>query len=79
VPGDRARTICLAGTIPPEVWNRLGTKIIPRLKQDSGLKVGVEFSVTVDGGSTAGLVRELRQIIDDLGLADKIRIEENNT
>lgn len=78
-PGDRTRTIYLAGTIPPEVWNRLGTKIIPRLKQGSGLKVGVEFSVTVDGGSAAGLVREFRQIIDDLGLAGKIRIEENNT
>ncbi|MGQ9824615.1 MAG: hypothetical protein ACUVSK_06400 [Desulfotomaculales bacterium] len=43
------------------------------------MKVGVEFSVTVDGGSAAGLVRELRQVIDDLGLADKMRIEENNT
>ncbi len=74
-PGARTRAICLAGTIPPEVWNRLGTKIIPRLKQGFDLKVGVEFSVTIDSSSAGSLVRELRQILDDLGLTDKVRIE----
>ena len=75
-PGDRTRAICLAGTIPPEVWNRLGTKIIPKLKQGSDLKVGVEFSVAIDSSSAGSLVRELRQILDELGLADKVQIRE---
>jgi len=36
------------GAVPPEVWNRLGTKILPKLRSGSDLKVVIEFSVTVN-------------------------------
>jgi hypothetical protein len=61
--------------VPPEIWNRLGTKIIPKLKSGSNLKIGVDFSVTVDAGSARGLESDLRQILEDLGLKGKINIE----
>ena len=63
------------GTIPPEVWNRLGTKLIPKLKSGTELKVGVDFIVKVDSASAAHIESDLHQILDDLGLADSVRIE----
>jgi len=75
VPGTQTKTIHLAGSIPPEVWNRLGTKILPKLRSGADLKVGVEFSVTVNAASAGSLASELRQILQELGLADLVRIE----
>ncbi|MDE2058207.1 MAG: ATP-binding protein [candidate division NC10 bacterium] len=75
VPDIQVKTIRLVGTIPPEVWNRLGTKILPRLRSGADLKVGVEFSATVNATSAGSLASELRQILQELGLADLVRIE----
>ena len=76
-PGIQTRTLRLVGTVPPEIWNRLGTKIIPKLKSGSDLKIGVDFSVTVNADSIRNLEIELRQVIEDLGLAGKIKIEQS--
>jgi hypothetical protein len=77
VPGIETKTLHLAGTIPPEIWNRLGTKIIPKLKSGSDLKIGVDFSVSLNVESLRSFESELRQIIEDLGLGGKIRIEQS--
>ncbi|MGH8468767.1 MAG: DUF499 domain-containing protein [Gammaproteobacteria bacterium] len=69
------QTIRIVGTVPPEVWNRLGTKILPKLRCGSTLTVGVEFSVTVNAASARSLVSELRQVLQELGLADGVRVE----
>jgi hypothetical protein len=69
------KTFRVLGTLPPEVWNRLGTKLIPKLKSGTELQVGVNFVVRVDGASAAQLESDLRQVLDDLGLASSIRIE----
>ena len=34
-PGVQTKTLRLVGTVPLEIWNRLGTKIIPKLKSGS--------------------------------------------
>jgi hypothetical protein len=69
------KTLRVFGTLPPEVWNRLGTKLIPKLKSGTELKVDVGFAVKVDGASAAQLESDLRQVLDDLGLASSIRIQ----
>ena len=74
-PGIQTRTLRLVGTVPPEIWNRLGTKIIPKLKSGSDLKIGVDFSVTINAESARSVESELRQILEDLGLKGKIQIE----
>jgi hypothetical protein len=74
-PTESTRTLRLTGTVPPEVWNRLGTKILPKLRSGSELKIGVEFSVTVPTDAASALTTELRQILQDLGLADAVRVE----
>ncbi len=74
-PGGQTKIIRLVGSIPPEVWNRLGTRILSKLRSGSDLKVGLEFSVTVKTENAGSLVSELRQILQELGLAETVRVE----
>jgi len=76
-PGVQTRTLRLVGTVPPEIWNRLGTKIIPKLKSGSDLKIGVDFSVTLNADVFRNMESDLRQILEDLGLGGKIKVEQS--
>ena len=73
---DQKATLHLVGTVPPEVWNRLGTKILPKLRSFNDLSVGVKFSVGLRSIVAPQVEAELRQILDDLGLADRVRVEK---
>lgn len=71
------KTIRLVGSIPPEVWNRLGTKVLPKLRSEgTDVKVGIELSVTVKTAVAGSLASEFRQILNDLGIADKVQIRD---
>jgi hypothetical protein len=74
-PTASTQTLHLVGTIPPEVWNRLGTRILPKLRSGSELKIGLEFSVTVSADAAKGFAAELRQILQELSLAEAVRVE----
>ena len=75
-PTSRTVTLNLRGSIPPEIWNRLGTKLIPKLRSGNEMTAQVSFSVTIDGKAAGSFEADVRQILEDLGLADKIRIEK---
>lgn len=75
VSGEETRTIRLVGTVPPELWNRLGTRILPKLRSGSNLKVGVDFSVTLKSEGAQAVLAELQQILQELGLTGTVRIE----
>jgi hypothetical protein len=64
----------IAGRIPAEVWNRLGTKLVPKLRSGAELQAGVEFVVTLEPRAAASLEREVAQILADLGLTDRLLI-----
>lgn len=64
----------LSGAIPPEIWNRLGTKVLPKLRGGKGLRVGIEFTVEVDAQFAKSTETDLRQIIDELGLTGQIQV-----
>ena len=68
-------TLRLVGTVPPELWNRLGTKVIPKLRSGDDLTVGIEFSVKVGAAFAKSMESDLQQILNDLGLASSVRIE----
>jgi hypothetical protein len=72
---DEVQKFRISGFVPPEVWNRLGTKIIPKLRSGSDVNIGVQFAVTVDAITARNFEAELKQIIEDLGLTDRISIE----
>ncbi|RJP35134.1 MAG: ATP-binding protein [Candidatus Omnitrophota bacterium] len=70
-----SRTFRISGNIPPEIWNRLGTKILPKLRSSSDLEIGINFSVTIDHDFSSNFETEIKQILDDLGLSGKIQIQ----
>lgn len=73
-PETSVKTLRLTGSIPSEMWNRLGTKIIPKLKSAGELQIGL-VPVNVSSDAVPNLQTELRQILDDLGLSGKVKVE----
>ena len=65
------------GTISPEVWNRLGTKVLPKLRTGNDLRVEVDLSVSLNTELVQSMVSELRQILQDLDLEDRLRIAQD--
>ena len=74
-PSAATKTVRLVGTVPPELWNRLGTKVLPKLRSGSDLKVGVDFTVAVPADRAGVLVAELTQVLQELGLNQAVRVE----
>ena len=73
-PGSETLVVRVKGTIPPELWNRLGTKVLPKLRAGTDLRVGVEFSVTVDTNASASVMADLNQILRELGVAESVTV-----
>ncbi|MBI1894165.1 MAG: hypothetical protein HYS14_08660, partial [Candidatus Rokubacteria bacterium] len=60
---------------PPEVWNRVGNRLLPKLRTGTRLDVSVGFEIEVDAATADHLIAEIRQILADLSLLERIRIE----
>lgn len=71
----QTRSIHIFGDTPPEVWNRLGTKILPKLRSSSDLRIHIDFQATISSQEAENSINDLKLILNDLGLSDKIRIE----
>lgn len=74
-PSTEKRTMRITGSIPPEVWNRLGTKLLPKLRIGSNLQLNLDFSVDLEADQVATIQTELRQVLQDLNLAQAVRID----
>ena len=57
--GAKRATLRLIGDVPPEIWNRLGTKVLPKLRAGDGLRVGIEFSVSVEPTVASNMEKEI--------------------
>jgi hypothetical protein len=73
-PEAASRTFRISGSIPPEIWNRLGTRVIPKLRAGTNLQISVEFAVTIDKSQSENFQTELQQILQDLGLGGTVTI-----
>ncbi|MGA2642908.1 MAG: hypothetical protein ABSG21_18615 [Spirochaetia bacterium] len=78
MPAFTTKRLHLVGTVPPEVWNRLGRMILPKLRSGSDLRIGLEFTVTVRADTAASLAAELRQILQELGIGEAVKVEEGS-
>ena len=70
-------TLRLSGAVPPESWNRFGTRVLPKLRSGDGLSMKVECSVRVRALLAGSMETDLQQILDDLGLGDQVRVEKS--
>ena len=49
--------------------------MLPKLRSGSDLRIGVDFSVTLSAEAASGLANELRQVLQELGLSETVRVE----
>jgi hypothetical protein len=67
--------LSLRGTFPPELWNKLGTKLIPKLRTSGqGLSLKVEASLEVSAKDLSHVETDLCQALLDLGLEGSLQI-----
>ena len=76
-PGASKTTLKLTGTVPPETWNRLGTRVIPKLHDVDRLVVGIDFTIDLATPTAAQKEAELKQILSDLGLSGRVYVERS--
>jgi hypothetical protein len=69
------KTIILTGAVPPELWNKVGIRLIPKLRSNAQPILGVNFSLEIDAGHSANTLREIQQALADLELTGKIKVE----
>ncbi len=74
-PPQAQKTLRVVGTVPTEIWNRLGTKLIPKLRSSGELQVTVELSVTVNADLEPNLRKELQQLLIELGVGEQVKVE----
>lgn len=75
-PMPPAKTpIRVSGTLPAELWNRFGTRILPKLRAGEGLNIVIDLTATFDGSAANDTRSDLRQVLRDLGLDGSINIE----
>ena len=67
-------TLRVTGAIPPEVWNRLGTKLLPKLRQREGLNLAINCSVRVESRVAQNVVAEIKQTLADLDLQSNVAV-----
>ena len=77
VPDESQVTLRLSGAVPPETWNRFGTRILPKLRAGDDLSMKVECSVRVQAMLAGSMETDLQQVLDDLGLGDRVRVEKS--
>lgn len=74
-PAAPSRVIIrLSGTVSPEVWNRIGIKLLPRLRNSQQLRLGIDFYCEAESADAATLKAELQQALGDLHLLDSVRL-----
>ena len=76
-PGAGATTLRLSGAVPPEMWNRLGTRVLPKLRSGADLGIRVDISVSLGAEAAGATEADLRRILEDLGLEDRVRIDRS--
>ncbi|HXQ65502.1 MAG TPA: hypothetical protein VN980_02935 [Alphaproteobacteria bacterium] len=72
----------VAGTIASDQWNRLGTRLVPKLRTNAGdgtLKLEIDFSVTLSHEVGTATKNEIAQMLADLGLDKALRIDLEET
>lgn len=73
-PGAGKQQLRISGAIPSEVWNRLGMKLIPKLKSSANLRLGLDFTFELDGPDAQQFVNDLKQTLADLGLSETVKV-----
>jgi hypothetical protein len=70
-----ATRIRIRGTVPVEQWNRVGTKLLPKLRAIGTVTAGISLDCDAGVGAAPGMLSDLERILRGLGLADQLKID----
>lgn len=73
-----ATVLLISGSIPPELWQRVGTKLIPKLRSGEGTSIQLELKSEFKAEYLANIKMEIQQILTDLGVNDSVTISETS-
>ncbi len=68
LPVEGVSRLIASGAIPPELWNKLGTRLIPKLRSGKVVSLQVRTSVEIPASERQHLAAEIRRILAELGL-----------
>ena len=72
----RPTRITISGDVPPEQWNRLGTRLLPKLRIAGEVFASITLRCERDAAANSDLLADLQRTLQDLGLADHLTITE---
>jgi hypothetical protein len=73
--GEEVHILTLTGAIPPELWNKVGIRIIPKLRSTQAEPhLAVNFNLEIKGDQAAHMVHDLQQALVDLGLSAQVAV-----
>jgi hypothetical protein len=70
----RVVVIRISGEVPSKQWNKIGIKLIPKLRSTNGLHIEVVMTGNLDGTAATTFLEEVNQAINDLGLHAKLNV-----
>lgn len=76
MPVPSTVTLKISGAVPPELWNRFGSKVIPKVRAGQEVQVKVELSCRLDSAAAGSAETDIRQILQDLGLGGVVKVEK---
>jgi hypothetical protein len=65
----------VSGSIPPESWNRFGMKVLAKMRAGKEVKVTVDFTATFEAAASQGVVVELAQALQELGVEKDVAVK----
>ena len=68
--------ISVAGSIPPEQWNRLGTRLLPKMRAAGTVTATIRLEIEIDRTKASALSTELGQIVEEVGLSATVHVEQ---
>lgn len=70
-------TLRVHGPVSPDAWNRLGMKLVPKLKTAEDVQLSIDFQATLSSRDAEQRLREIRQVLEDLGMDRTLLLEEH--
>ncbi len=73
--GNGVKTLRLSGNLPALSWCPLGTQVLSRLGNGTGVRISIDISANVDPQQSERLRGDLLQILEEIGLSDSLHLE----
>lgn len=75
--GEELVRLLVSGSVPWELWNKLGRSLIPRLRMGKGMTMEVKASFEISSAEREHVRKEILRALGELGLAEQWTVEDD--